>query len=110
MPLLSIALLRFIDLDDTETGDCTHVSIVSEIEHTLPTEYGLRYTRNDRNFVVRYLDSDWEGDINDNKSTSGYLFKIGAISWKSKKQMGELCQLQRQNTLLFHWQFRNLYG
>ena len=35
-----------------------------------------------------YSDADWGGDINDRKSTSGYLFKLanGPISWGSKKQ------------------------
>ena len=35
-----------------------------------------------------YSDSDWAGDLNDRKSTSGYVFTVGggAISWKSKKQ------------------------
>ena len=37
---------------------------------------------------VGYSDSDWAGDLNDRKSTSGYVFTVGggAISWKSKKQ------------------------
>ena len=31
---------------------------------------------------------DWAGDLNDRKSTSGYLFQIcgTAVSWRSKKQ------------------------
>ena len=35
-----------------------------------------------------YSDADWAGDINDRKSTSGYLFHISraAVSWRSKKQ------------------------
>lgn len=35
-----------------------------------------------------YIDSDWNGDIVDRKSTSGYLFMLGnaPISWCSKKQ------------------------
>ena len=37
---------------------------------------------------VSYSDSDWGGDLDDRKSTSGYLFKIsgGPVSWRSKKQ------------------------
>ena len=37
---------------------------------------------------VGFSDTDWAGDINDRKSTSGYIFQIssGAVSWKSKKQ------------------------
>ena len=35
-----------------------------------------------------YSDSDWGGDCNDYKSTTGYLFLLGgtAVTWKSKKQ------------------------
>ena len=35
-----------------------------------------------------YSDSDWDGDIDDKKSTSGYAFNIGSrvMSWSSKKQ------------------------
>ena len=37
---------------------------------------------------VGFSDADWGGDVNDHKSTSGYLFQIGdtAVTWKSKKQ------------------------
>ena len=37
---------------------------------------------------VRVTDSDWAGDTDDRKSTSGYVFLVGdtAITWKSKKQ------------------------
>ena len=35
-----------------------------------------------------YSNVDWAGDLDDRKSTSGYVFLIndGAISWNSKKQ------------------------
>lgn len=35
-----------------------------------------------------YTDADWQGDLDDRKSTSGYLLTLagGAISWSSKKQ------------------------
>ena len=38
--------------------------------------------------VEGYSDADWVGDVNDQKSTSGYVFTTsgGAVSWKSKKQ------------------------
>ena len=53
-------------------------------------KYGLSYSRNyDINgALIGYSDVDWGGDVNDRKSTSGYLFMINgaAISWKSRKQ------------------------
>jgi len=38
--------------------------------------------------ITGYTDSDWAGDKDDRKSTSGYVFLLGgaAISWKSRKQ------------------------
>lgn len=38
--------------------------------------------------MVGYTDSDWGGNFNDRKSTSGYVFHFHyrAISWASKKQ------------------------
>ena len=38
--------------------------------------------------LLSYADSDWASNINDCKSTSGYVFTMGggAVSWSSKKQ------------------------
>ena len=50
--------------------------------------YGLLYKKNKLNTCVGYSDADWAGDVNDRKSTSGYIFQVGgtAVSWKSQKQ------------------------
>ncbi|XP_077134859.1 uncharacterized protein LOC143788833 [Ranitomeya variabilis] len=39
--------------------------------------------------LTGYVDADWAGDLNDPKSTSGYLFKLGesSISCSSRKQV-----------------------
>ena len=49
---------------------------------------GLTYKKSDSNSCVGFSDSDWAGDLDDSKSTSGYIFQVGgtAISWKSRKQ------------------------
>ena len=51
--------------------------------------YGLSYSRNDdiNGALIGYSDADWAGDVNDRKSTSGYLFMMSgaAISWKNLK-------------------------
>ena len=38
--------------------------------------------------LIGYSDADWAGDVNDRKSTSGYLFMMNgaAVSWRSQKQ------------------------
>lgn len=43
----------------------------------------------DTNELHGYSDSDWVGDLDDRKSTSGYLSKLSVvpISWRSKKQI-----------------------
>ena len=49
---------------------------------------GILYTKDEKRSCIGYTDADWAGDINDRKSTSGYVFLLcgGAISWKSQKQ------------------------
>jgi hypothetical protein len=38
--------------------------------------------------VLGYCDADWGGDLEDKRSTTGFVFMIGdgAISWSSKRQ------------------------
>jgi hypothetical protein len=38
--------------------------------------------------ITGYTDSDWAGDLDDRKSTSGYFFKLAgaAVTWSSRKQ------------------------
>ncbi len=50
--------------------------------------YGILYDGRRGSSLVGYADSDYAGDIETRKSTSGYVFLMagGAVSWKSKKQ------------------------
>ncbi|CAJ2647282.1 unnamed protein product [Trifolium pratense] len=51
--------------------------------------YGVLYDKGSLNMKLEgWTDSDYAGDSDDRKSTSGYVFKLGsgAISWSSKKQ------------------------
>ena len=52
------------------------------------TELGNHYKKRENTNVVAYTDSDFAGDIDDQKNTSGFVFLLGsgAISWSSKKQ------------------------
>ncbi|XP_055309645.1 uncharacterized protein LOC129573283 [Sitodiplosis mosellana] len=49
----------------------------------------LEYRKDEKaKILVGYADSDWAGDRNDSKSTSGYVFKLfgNTISWGTHKQ------------------------
>lgn len=50
--------------------------------------HGLFYSHTNEFDLVGYSDSDWSGDLDDRKSTSGFVFFMGstAFTWLSKKQ------------------------
>ncbi|KAJ3701279.1 hypothetical protein LUZ61_004984 [Rhynchospora tenuis] len=50
--------------------------------------HGLFYSYTDEFDLVGYTDSDWCGDIDDRKSTAGFVFYMGdtTFTWVSKKQ------------------------
>ena len=69
----------------------THWTAVKRIFRYLKgtTRLGLLYrSGTETDALYGYSDSDWGGDCNDYKSTTGYLFLLGgtAVTWKSKKQ------------------------
>lgn len=51
-------------------------------------DYGIQYDRGANCVLEGFSDSDWSGDLNDRKSTSGYVFSLRtrAVCWSSKKQ------------------------
>ena len=44
--------------------------------------------KNELKSCVGFSDADWAGDLDDRKSTSGYIFQLSgaAISWRSEKE------------------------
>ena len=50
--------------------------------------YGIFYKQGGNKELLAYTDSDYAGDLEDRKSTSGFSFLLssGAVSWSSKKQ------------------------
>lgn len=60
--------------------------IMRYVQGTL--SFGIRYKQEEEQKLVGYVDSDYAGDIDDRRSTSGYVFMLGtcAVSWASKKQ------------------------
>lgn len=73
-----------------EAPTMTHMKaakrILRYVEETL--NYGLSYTVANDFRLFGYSDSDWGGDVDDIKSTSGFVFFMGAaaFAWSSKKQ------------------------
>ncbi|KAL0356303.1 UNVERIFIED_CONTAM: Retrovirus-related Pol polyprotein from transposon TNT 1-94 [Sesamum radiatum] len=51
-------------------------------------DYGIFYTSSNDVCLKGYCDSDYAGDVDDRKSTTGFVFYFGenAISWCSRKQ------------------------
>nr|XP_048324153.1 secreted RxLR effector protein 161-like [Ziziphus jujuba var. spinosa] len=51
-------------------------------------DFGLFYKMGEKSDLYGFTDSDYAGDLDDRRSTSGYVFMRGsaAISWLSKKQ------------------------
>ncbi|XP_049399912.1 uncharacterized mitochondrial protein AtMg00810-like [Solanum stenotomum] len=50
-------------------------------------DFGIWYSKDADFSLTGYSDSDWEGSIDNRKSTSGNVFNLGsgAICWSSKK-------------------------
>ena len=49
--------------------------------------YGIHYKKGGDGELLAFTDSDYAGDMEDKKSTSGYAFLMGSsvVSWCSKK-------------------------
>lgn len=51
-------------------------------------DHGITYSRTSNFKLTGYSDSDFGGNLDDGRSTAGYIFNMGsgAVSWQSKKQ------------------------
>ena len=79
-------LSRFMDKPSSE-----HLAAAKRILRYLKgtVNFGVLYKKGDRNMkITGFSDSDFAGDINDRKSTSGQIFFLGGlpITWNSVKQ------------------------
>ncbi|XP_050939142.1 uncharacterized mitochondrial protein AtMg00810-like [Cucumis melo] len=84
--LFSVGLVsRFMESPTT-----THLKVAKRILRYFKgmLNYELFYSSSKEFKLEGYCDSDWAGDTNDRKSTSGYVFFIGniAFTWSSKNQ------------------------
>ncbi|KAK9681859.1 hypothetical protein RND81_10G032400 [Saponaria officinalis] len=52
------------------------------------TDFGIFYNKGAKSELIGFCDSDYAGDLDDRRSTSGYVFMLGfaVVSWCSKKQ------------------------
>ena len=52
------------------------------------TDFGIFYKKNEGPILSSFTNSDFAGDLDDRRSTSGHVFMMGSgvISWASKKQ------------------------
>ncbi|XP_070682343.1 uncharacterized mitochondrial protein AtMg00810-like [Malus domestica] len=68
----------------------THLKTAKRILRYLKgsINFGLFYSSSSNYKLVGYSDSDWAGDFDDRKSTTGFVFFMGdtAFTWMSKKQ------------------------
>jgi len=73
-----------------ETLTSTHMKVAKRIFRYLKgtLDYGLFYSFSNDFKLHGFCDSDYVGDIDDKKSTSGFIFFMGgcAFSWSSNKQ------------------------
>jgi hypothetical protein len=60
--------------------------ILRYVEGTI--DFGLLYPSSNEFKLVGYSDSDWGGDVDDRKSTTGFVLYLGssAFTWSSKKK------------------------
>ncbi|GAU28376.1 hypothetical protein TSUD_257040 [Trifolium subterraneum] len=84
----SICLVaRFMDMR-TEMHIAAIKRIMRYLKGTLTDGIMYKHTTDTKLEFVGWSDSDYAGDLDDRKSTSGFVFMLGtsAISWSSKKQ------------------------
>ena len=76
---------RFMEAPTT-THLKTAKRILRYIKGTI--NFGIFYYQSNDYRLLGYSDSDWAGDLDDRKSTSGFVFFLGdtAFTWMSKKQ------------------------
>lgn len=76
------------------------------------TELGLWYTHSAEWKLEGYSDCDWEGSLEDRKSTTGIAFKLGStvVSWGSRKQDTTALSTTKVSMWLLQRQHAKVYG
>lgn len=81
-----VSLISRFMANPTELHFATAKRIMRYLKGTL--EFGIWYQREGRSELLGYTDSNYAGDVDDSRSTSGYVFLMsgGAVGWSSRKQ------------------------
>lgn len=81
-----VCIASIFQSDPRETHDIAVKRIFRYLTGTM--DYGLWYPKDDVFRLYAYTDSDWAGDVDDQKRTKGGAFFLGnkLVSWLSKKQ------------------------
>jgi len=84
--MYGVSLISRFMANPTETHWTAAKRLLRYLKGT--TEFGIYYKRGENTSIIAYTDSDFAGDSDDRKSTSGSVFFLGsgAVSWSSKKQ------------------------
>ncbi|XP_028086227.1 uncharacterized protein LOC114287147 [Camellia sinensis] len=74
-----------------EAPTMTHFKAMKRILHYVKgtIDFGLSYSSSNEYKLVGYCDSDWAGNLDNRKNTTGFLFFLGntAFTWSSKNQL-----------------------
>lgn len=84
--MFSVSLISRYMKRPTESHWLAAKRVLRYVKGTI--NFGMFYKKGGNEELIGYTDSDYAGDLNDRKSTSGYAFlmSLGAISWSSTKQ------------------------
>ena len=82
----TVSTLSKFSSNPTAEHFCAAKRVLRYLQST--SALSLAFTMHNESPLQGYSDSDWAGDRDDSKSTSGYLFSLcgAAICWKSRKQ------------------------
>ncbi|MCP4339239.1 MAG: hypothetical protein GY799_10210, partial [Desulfobulbaceae bacterium] len=87
-PDLAFAVSKLAQFNSSPTTD--HWGMIRKVFSYLrkTKNLGLLYSPSSPHNLIGYSDSDFAGDVNDRRSTSGFVFirSGAAVSWRSRKQ------------------------
>ena len=92
-----VSLISRFMANSTELYSATTKRIITCLKGTL--EFGIWYQREGKSELLGYTNSNYAGDVDDSRSTSGYVFLMsgGAVTWFSRSNQSSLCQLLKQS-------------